>query len=223
MSFIGRLRWFFFGVLSRWVLWVWIKSTRMTVCGEDSYKKLREEKKPVIFLIWHGRIFLAPYFFRKKEIMPLISPSRDGEIVASIVSRWGYKTLRGSSSHSIIKAWSEMKKELKRGGELIIVPDGPRGPNRKMKPGGLKLALETGAYIVPFTFSSAKKKILKSWDNFLIFPPFTRVIALYGKPFDVDAHLSTERFDEKLREIERYMVELDNEADRYFVQTRKNL
>jgi len=65
-----------------------------------------------------------------------------------------------------------MISELKQGGEVIIVPDGPRGPNREMKLGGLKLAQETGAYLVPFTFSTSRKKFLGSWDSFLLFYPF---------------------------------------------------
>lgn len=218
MSFLKKMRWYFFGVLARRILWMWGKSTRMTVLGENGYNELKEQKKPLIILIWHRRILLAPYFFRRKGMMPLISPSRDGEIVASVVSRWGYKTLRGSGSHSIVKVWNEMKKELQRGGELIIVPDGPRGPDRKMKLGALKLAQETGAYLVPFTFSSAKKKILESWDRFLILLPFARAVALYGKPFVVNPDLTPEKFEERRIEMEHYLSELDEEADRYFEQ-----
>lgn len=148
--------------------------------------------------------------------MPLVSPSEDGEIIAQIIARWGYKALRGSSSHSIIRAWNEMKKELEKGGELIIVPDGPRGPGRKMKPGALKLAKETGAYLVPFTFSSSKRKTLKSWDRFLIPRPFTRFVAVYGNPISVESTSSNEELEKKLLEVEDYMKELDREADNFF-------
>ena len=154
MSALRRFRRNLTGIFGKWILWLWAKSARTTVLGEDEYKKLRSEKKPVIILIWHGRLFFAPYFFRRRGIMPLVSPSEDGEIIAQIGARWGYKLLRGSSSHSIIKAWNEMKKELEKGGEVIIVPDGPRGPGKKMKPGAVKLAKETGAYLnIPATYS----------------------------------------------------------------------
>jgi len=148
--------------------------------------------------------------------MPLVSPSEDGEIIAQIVTRWGYKALRGSSSHSIIKAWNEMKKELENGGELIIVPDGPKGPGRKMKPGAVKLAKETGAYLVPFTFSSSKRKTLKSWDSFLIPKPFTRFVAIYGNPIFVESNLNKEELKIKRQEVEESMLELDHEADSHF-------
>lgn len=148
--------------------------------------------------------------------MSLVSPSEDGEIIAQIISRWGYKTLRGSSSHSIIRAWKEMKKELEKGGELIIVPDGPRGPDREMKHGALKLAKETGAYLIPFTFSSSKRKNLRSWDSFLIPRPFTRFVAIYGNPVSVESDMNDENLKEKRKEVEDYMIELDNKADNFF-------
>jgi lysophospholipid acyltransferase (LPLAT)-like uncharacterized protein len=204
------------GIFGKWILWLWAKSARTTVMGTEQYKELRNEKKPVIILIWHGRIFFAPYFFRRRGIMPLVSPSEDGEIIAQIITRWGYKALRGSSSHSIIKAWHEMKRELEKGGELIIVPDGPRGPGRKMKLGAVKLAKETGAYLVPFTFSSRKRKTLKSWDSFLIPRPFTRFVAIYGNPISVESNLNNKEMKRKCKEVEEYMIELDQKADIFF-------
>jgi lysophospholipid acyltransferase (LPLAT)-like uncharacterized protein len=216
MSFIGNLRWKFVGALGKMVLWLWAKSTRMKIVGEEDYKRLREEGKPVVFLVWHGRIFIVPYFFRRRGIMPLISPSKDGEIAAQVMFRWGYKILRGSGSHAIIKAWSEMIKELQSGGELIIVPDGPRGPNREMKLGGIKLAQESGAVLVPFTFSTSKKKFLKSWDKFLMFYPFSKVVAIYGEHFTVPPDLSENELEALRRKIERYLVELDERADKFF-------
>ena len=59
----------------------------MTIVGEEEYSEIRKRGKPVIFMVWHGRIFLVPYFFRRRKIMPLISPSGDGEIPAQIIRR----------------------------------------------------------------------------------------------------------------------------------------
>jgi len=215
MSFLHKVRWTLVGHLGKLVLWLWTKSCRMTILGKEEYQKLRKEGKAVIFLVWHGRIFLVPYFFRRRGIVPLVSPSQDGEIAANIMSRWGYRIIRGSSSHAVIGAWNQMKRELQKGGEVIIVPDGPRGPNRKMKLGGLKLALDTGAYLVPFTFSASKKRILKSWDNFLMFPPFSKIVAVYGRPFQLDPALKEDDLERERRRIEALMVELDEKADRY--------
>lgn len=216
MSRLEEIRWFCVGFFGKIVLWLWAKTCRMTILGDEAYQKLREARKPVVILVWHGRIFLVPYFFRCRGVAPLVSPSKDGEIVAQIMARWGYRLIRGSSSHAIIRAWNRMKRELQEGGEVIIVPDGPRGPALRMKIGGLKLAQETGAYLVPFTFSASKQKRLKSWDRFLMFPPFSKVVAAFGEPVSLPSDMSGGALERERERLEALMIEMDEKADGYF-------
>ncbi|MBS3818179.1 lysophospholipid acyltransferase family protein [bacterium] len=211
-----KLKWNLVGILGKMILWVWHKSARVTIVGQDPYLRLREKRKPVILMVWHGRIFILPYFFRNKGVMPLVSPSQDGEIAAQIMARWGHKIVRGSSSHMMVKAWNEMRKGLQNGGEVIVVSDGPRGPNRKMKMGGLKLAQLTRSYLVPFSFSTSRKKFLQSWDQFLMFYPFSRVVTVFGQPVKVQAHLSKAQLEEKRKQLEKELVRLDRKADEFF-------
>jgi lysophospholipid acyltransferase (LPLAT)-like uncharacterized protein len=219
MSAWTKLRWNAVGILGRAVLRIWGISCRTRVLGEEEYLRLRKENKPVIFLTWHGRLLIIPYFFRNRGVSALVSPSRDGEILARIGSRWGYRVYRGSGSHSMVRAWLEMKKELREGGELIIIPDGPRGPNRELKPGCLKLAQETGALLVPFSFSASRRKFLKTWDSFLFYYPFSRIVAVYGDPIAVDPVLDEEGLERERRRVERLLKELDSLADRQFEKT----
>jgi len=216
MTFKERLRGLIIDALGKPIIWLWTKSCRLTIVGESGYRALRDTGRPVVHLIWHGKIFIVPYFFRKRNIMPLVSPSRDGEIAARIMDGWGYKLLRGSGTHFMKNAWLDMKKELQSGGEVIIVPDGPRGPDRKLKLGGVKLAAETGAALVPFSFSTSKKKVLHSWDRFLIFTPFSRVVAVYGRPIDIPQGLNAEGMESERRRVERLMIDFDEETDRFF-------
>ena len=218
----NRLRNFLVDAFGRPLLWLWAKSCRMTVVGEEEHRSLRREGKPCIIIVWHGRILLPPFYFRKRNIMPLISPSGDGEIVARIVSGWGFKVLRGSSSHSMVGVWKDMIRELSSGGELIIVPDGPRGPNRVLKEGCLRLAQETGGWIVPFSFSASRKKSLESWDRFLMFKPFSRLVVLFDKPFTVAPDLSGEALEAERLRVESLLTSLDEEADRFFAAARRN-
>jgi lysophospholipid acyltransferase (LPLAT)-like uncharacterized protein len=218
MTFRERLRRRFIGTFGKAIIWLWSKSTRMKIVGDSDYWALRKAKRPVIFLIWHGKIFIVPYFFRRRGIMPLISPSRDGEIPARIMDGWGYKILRGSGSHVVKEAWLEMKKELQAGGEVIIVPDGPRGPDRKLKLGCIKLAAETGAALVPFSFSTSRKKALKSWDRFLMFYPFSKVVAVYGKPLEIRPGLTDEDMETERQRVETLMVEFDRSVDDFFAE-----
>ena len=216
MSVWERLRWKTVGVLGRFVLRVWAKTCRIKVVGEEDYQRAKQAGKPVILLIWHGRLMLAPYFFRNLQITALVSPSRDGEIIARIALGWRFRIIRGSGSHSIVRAWVEMRQGLRKGGELIIIPDGPRGPDRQLKPGCLKLAQETGAVLVPWSFSAKRKKYLGSWDRFLFFYPFSRIAAIYGKPMAVSPALDEAEFEAERKRIESALIALDAEADSYF-------
>jgi lysophospholipid acyltransferase (LPLAT)-like uncharacterized protein len=188
----------------------------MTVVGGEEFTALRKAKKPVIALIWHGRLFLAPYFFRKQGMVAMVSPSEDGEIVVRIASGWGYKFVRGSGSHSFVRAWVEMKRELEQGGAVAYVPDGPKGPSREMKMGAIKLAQQSGAYLVPFTFSATKKKLLNSWDKFMMFYPFGRVVVMLGKPITIPANATDDDLKTERQNVEKAMDLLEEEADRYF-------
>ena len=214
MSVFREIKWRFTGFVGKVILSLWTITARLTVIGEDRYKELRSQKKPVVLLIWHSRLLVVPYLFRKRGILALISPSEDGEILARIVEGWG-KVLRGSSSHSIVKAWGVMRKELDEGGEVIIVPDGPRGPNRKVKLGALKLSQQSGAYLVPFTFAARRKKTLNSWDRFMIVYPFTKVVALFGEPMLVDSNLRGDDLERERKRIEQVLLKLDDKAASY--------
>src|SRR4030043_707645 len=137
MSVWEKLRWKAVGVLGRFVLRVWAKTSRIKVVGEDEYRKAKQAGRPIILLIWHGRLMLVPYFFRTGGIGALVSPSRDGEIIVQIGLGWRFRIVRGSGSHTMVRAWVEMRQDLRKGGGLVIVPDGPRGAARPVEPGGL--------------------------------------------------------------------------------------
>jgi len=216
MTFKDRLRYELVSHAGRLVLGAWLKSCRWTILGEESYRALRRAGRPVIFLMWHGKIFTAPYFFRKRNCVPLVSPSRDGEYIARIMDGWGYKIIRGSGSHPMKTAWLEMKKELLAGGEVMIVPDGPKGPDRIFKPGAVKLASETGAALVPWSVTAKPKKVLSSWDRFEMFYPFARVAAVYGTPVEVPRGLTLEGLEAERRRLEEFFVAFDAEVDRLY-------
>ena len=135
--------------------------------------------------MWHNRISVASWLFRrfcpKRPAAVLTSPSKDGELVAGLVSRFGPTgAVRGSSSRRGATAMREMVATIESGTDIIITPDGPRGPVYQFGPGALKLAQLTGAPLVPFCIQYEKYWELRSWDRFQIPKPFSRVNVTIG-------------------------------------------
>lgn len=216
MSEKKRLRLWLIKHPGKILIGLWMKLCLWKIEGDAPYRALRASGRPVVLLIWHGKIFVVPYFFRKRGILALVSPSKDGEFVAKLMDGWGYKLIRGSGSHPMKTAWIEMIKELNAGGEVMIIPDGPRGPDRKFKLGAIKLATETGAVLVPFSFSARRKKILHSWDRFEMFLPFTKIAAVYGEPIEIPRNLPPDRLEAERLRAEEIMLEFDARVDRRF-------
>jgi len=204
--------------LGRPLVAFWMKTLRLSVEGERAYRDLRRAGRPVVIMVWHGRIFSPPYIFRRRDIMPLVSPSQDGELIARLIDGWGYKIIRGSGSHMMKRAWVYLKRELEAGGEVLIVSDGPKGPDRVLKLGSIKLATETGAVLLPYTFAAARKWIFRSWDRFEVPHPFSRAAVVYGQPIEIARGLDAEGMERERQRVEKILVELDRAADARWTQ-----
>jgi lysophospholipid acyltransferase (LPLAT)-like uncharacterized protein len=112
-----------------------------------------------IFCFWHGRLLLMPYAQGPNLGKVLISRHRDGEFIARVVSFFGLGAIRGSYRKASVSSLREIIQDLRKGVDVAITPDGPKGPRYKVKPGIVDLAKLTGKAIVPITFGASKKKL----------------------------------------------------------------
>ena len=213
---IRKIKNFIFRVFAYLFFYILGKTARIKIIGKENYENLRKKKKSFIFIVWHGRMFLPVFLHRKEGIRPLISLSQDGEIASKIVELLGYHPIRGSSSRGGKGALKEMCDELENYAELAIIPDGPRGPRRVLKPGCIYIAQKTGAHLIPISFSCSRKIFLNSWDRFLLFLPFSKCIVLYGEPIKIRGNLNKEEFEKERKRVEKILINLDNQADNHF-------
>ena len=188
---------------------LWVKTLRVEV------EFLSAPEFPSIVAFWHGRMFLLPFALKEyaEKVAILISRHRDGELIAQIVEKMGFKTVRGSAGKGKggERAFKEMVKLIEEGYTVAITPDGPKGPREVAKPGVAKLALKTGVPVYPLTFSANWKFNLNSWDRFLIPYPFSKCRVVLGKPIRPENFKNEEELRE---EIELKLKELTEEADR---------
>jgi lysophospholipid acyltransferase (LPLAT)-like uncharacterized protein len=114
-----------------------------------------------------------------------------------------------------------MLEAYRHGYDLIVVPDGPRGPRYRAKPGVLQLARVTGAPIFPVTCSAAWKCTVPSWDRLIVPLPFSRVRYVAGQPIRVPSDASAAQMEEKRQELENTLTQITSEADGYFTEERQ--
>ena len=164
----------------------------------DRYLALRERGVPILFALWHGRMFLSIQAHRHQGIVTMASRSKDGEIIALWLERNGYRVARGSSSRAGGTALRAMVREMRRGRDAALTVDGPRGPARTVQPGVVALARLTGGWILPISFSSSRPKFLASWDRYLLPLPFSRNVVAYGEPFPIPLELSDEEATDRI-------------------------
>jgi lysophospholipid acyltransferase (LPLAT)-like uncharacterized protein len=169
---------------------------------------LREGKlrHNAIYCVWHNRLALSmPAYFgyikrhnQSSGLAAMASASRDGGMLISVIERYGVQPVRGSTSRRGPQALRELTTWAKRGYDLAITPDGPRGPCYRMQEGIVALAQVTGMPIVPVTINLGWKISIKSWDRFQIPLPFSRCEMIYEKPVQVPRE-TTETEREALR------------------------
>ena len=149
--------------------------------AEDYRQAMAQSDRPVVFLVWHNRLFVVAEIYRRfrggHPTYGLVSASRDGAWLAAFFSLMGMKAVRGSSSRGGREAMAAMADLLRgHGGHAIgITPDGPRGPCYDFKDGGLVVARRAGARVLLLGMEFTSAWRLRSWDGFYLPKPFSRV------------------------------------------------
>lgn len=152
---------------------------RFEVSAED--KKNLSVKPPAALIIWHNRIAITPYIkttFRKKfKIYAMISKSKDGSILEYFFKNFDINCDRGSDNDGGAKAAVALIRRLRSGFDICVTPDGPRGPKYEMKKGILSICQKTNASILFMRGKiGAHWKFKKSWDDFMLPKPFSKVV-----------------------------------------------
>ena len=167
-------------------------------------------EKPLLWAFWHNRLFVVPYvfehFFPGRRGAALTSASKDGEVLAAFLNRFGVRAVRGSSSRGGAKALVEMKRAIDDGYIMGITPDGPRGPRYRLNPGVVKLAQVTGGFVLPVRIRYSRFWQLKSWDGFMIPKPFATVEVTFDVLHEVPPTADDGEFEAERVRMERMLA-----------------
>ena len=171
LAYIGYLYILFVGITSK-----------IEIINEEFSNKMLKERRPFILAFWHGQLMMIGHVWKSKAVLNMLASSHsDGRFGAYIASHFNLKNvsiMSKNKSPSLRKVF----KILKEGNYIGITPDGPRGPNRKVSEGIIKIAVHSQVPIIPLGFASNKNLKLKSWDSFLITYPFSKCRFVWGRP-----------------------------------------
>lgn len=187
---------------------------RLQTLHAERVEALGRIGRPVILAFWHGRQLMLPLGYGQLPLYILISEHRDGELIHRIVRRFGFDTVRGSTTRGGVRALRQLVRLGRAGANLAVTPDGPRGPRCVAQGGVVQLAKLTGLPILPYTFAALKKKLFGSWDRFEVPLPFSRACFAWGEPISVPADADRAAIEAKRIEVETALNRLSDEADR---------
>jgi lysophospholipid acyltransferase (LPLAT)-like uncharacterized protein len=155
---------------------------RFSLTGRTDLDLHHDRGRGRIYAFWHSHLLSMAFHFRNTGKIALVSESRDGRRAAAVAQRWGHAVIQGSSSHGGAAALRACARELRQGGNIVITPDGPRGPREIVKPGVSRIAHLSGAPVVPLRAVPSRAFRLHSWDGFMIPAPFARIAIHIGEP-----------------------------------------
>lgn len=210
-AFTAVLAW-----VAAWLLRGLFLTLRPTYIQRNFENQVMDTGQPALLAIWHGRLLYFIPFYRHKTGTVLVSPSRDGELISQVLARFGIHATRGSSSRGGREGLRQLVERVRQGCYGAFTPDGPRGPRYHVKAGLVSAAKKTGAPVLPVVYNAKWKRVLRSWDRFIIPLPFSRIVVVYGKPIYVPATASSSTLQEKRQEVEAVLQHITSVADNFF-------
>jgi lysophospholipid acyltransferase (LPLAT)-like uncharacterized protein len=206
------------GWLARWLiafgfrlLQLWARTLRYEV-DDPAGVAGKPVEENYIGALWHNRLLIFPLVLRRflpnRGGAALISASRDGDLLADAIRRFGYDVVRGSSSRLGASAILQLTEVLASGRDVVITPDGPRGPAYELGPGIIFLAQKSGAAVLPMNLEYSHCWRLGSWDRFIVPRPFAKVRVLIGQPHRVKATSTPEEFERERLALQNSMMAL---------------
>jgi lysophospholipid acyltransferase (LPLAT)-like uncharacterized protein len=180
--------------------------------GTRHLAAIRASGRQPIYALWHGRILPGILYLRDRGIVVITSENFDGEWIARIITRFGYGTARGSTSHGGARALVQLRRDMRLGHPVAFTVDGPRGPREVAQPGAVWLASATGNPVLPLHIEASAYWTAKSWDRHQVPRPGSTVAVAMGPPIEVPAGADEVAIDAARRQLEAALARLRDEA-----------
>lgn len=205
------------GLLGAWLLRIYLSTVRYAYRPQGLWlaPDAPELPGPFIYVVWHEYLLMPclAYMSEGKTTKVLISQHADGEMIAEACRHLGVGTIRGSSTRGGVDALRQLM-EASNTFHLLVIPDGPRGPRRRLATGVVYLASRTGLPIIPAGVGYDRPWRLKSWDRFAIPRPFSRVLTVSRKPIQVPPGVDKASLEQYRQQVEAELLLVTEAAEK---------
>jgi hypothetical protein len=205
--------------LTRRPILLWGKTIKFKIISQP-YNPLSQKGQNVIYAFWHNRLMLVFFYYRSflmdEKTCVLISKSHAGDYLSRVIRGLSLEIVRGSTKKNSKEWFRRLIQKANSGHNAWIAPDGSRGPRYKVKMGVIYLAQKTKCPIIPITFNVSKKKILDTWDKFILPSPFSRGVVILGEPIYVPQDANEKMRNIKVLDLQNSLQEITTRADEYF-------
>lgn len=178
----------------------------------DSRPALKQVGKNYIYALLHAHQ-MAAVLGCDEKMSAMVSRSKDGDLLVPSLRLRGVIPVRGSTrsrgqDKGGQEALHELQQLMEQGIPALLAVDGPKGPRNKVHRGVAKLALTTGAIILPVAAISSSYWVLsRTWDKFQIPKPFCKIRIVFSNPIDPmtmpDEEQLCDKIEQELRALEQ--------------------
>ncbi len=173
----------------------------------------RYKSQPQIIIFWHEHLFVMSPFL-PSNCSALQSPHADGRVLAGASRLFGLKPVWGSSNRKAASGLRQLVSEIKQGRSVVITPDGPRGPARKLSMGPVSLAQLTGAPITFVAWSADRLWRAPGWDGMRFPKPFSSGWLVFSEPLYLQRTKERGQLEAQRQMIEERLNALADHCDR---------
>lgn len=199
------------------ILFIVYSSLRLTwrirVIESESLKRALRENSPMVYAHWHGDELGILYLLGRYKAATMVSTSKDGELMATVVRLFGARTSRGSSTRGGVSALKGILRLSKEGWRPSVAVDGPKGPYHRVKPGVFEISRLIGGEIFPLAVACDRKKVFeKAWNKTFLPLPFAKVVVVWGEALPAVTRNQDSRNEELAQGLEKALTNAGQQA-----------
>ncbi|HYN89937.1 MAG TPA: hypothetical protein VER55_15495 [Ardenticatenaceae bacterium] len=147
---------------------------------------------PVICICWHGVNLLGLVAYgtlgRPRRCLVPVTYGLAGAVSRGWGEGTGLKVVQLPRKGKAHAALAAMEQGLKRGDDVVLATDGPRGPVGRVRPGAVWLARATGCPIILGGLTARPAAHLPRWDRLTVPLPGARGVLVVAEPVYVEPH-----------------------------------